>query len=149
QTPNAVFNEIYVVSGPAGTGGTGSNGTATTIANGHVTVPAYTWKVALMLPDNGSNDDISRVNCSSTALAVIMPNTQFAQGLNSDWPTYITTVNAVETLTGYHFFTNLPQPIQNCLKAGTNGVNPKNNQTISLAPFSGGIGDFVPLQATA
>jgi DNA/RNA endonuclease G (NUC1) len=150
QMPSAVFNEIYIVSGPAGTGGTGSNGgVTTTIAGGHVTVPAYTWKVALVLPDNGNTNDISRVDCSATALAVIMPNTQFAQGLNSDWTTYITTVNAVETLTGYHFFTNLPQPIQTCLKAGINGANPKNNQTISFAPFSGGVGDFVPLQATA
>src|SRR6266542_3155142 len=43
--------EIYIVSGPLGVGGTGSNGgTTTTLANGHVTVPAYTWKVALVIP---------------------------------------------------------------------------------------------------
>jgi endonuclease G len=112
-------NEIYIVSGPFGTGGAGSNGAATTIAGGHVTVPSSTWKVALVLSDNGTNDDISRVNCSTTTIAVIMPNNQ---GIRSNpWQTYLTTVNAVETLTGYHFFTNLPQPIQTCIKAGTNG----------------------------
>ncbi|HEV2834171.1 MAG TPA: DNA/RNA non-specific endonuclease, partial [Pyrinomonadaceae bacterium] len=41
-------NEVYVISGPAGVGGSGDNGSANTIANGHVTVPAYTWKVALV-----------------------------------------------------------------------------------------------------
>jgi DNA/RNA endonuclease G (NUC1) len=141
-------NEIYIVSGPAGTGGTGSSGAATTVAGGNVTVPASTWKVALVLPDNGTNDDISRVTCAATTIAVIMPN---VQGIRSNpWTTYLTTVNAVESLTGYRFFTNLPQPIQNCVKAGTNGVNPKNDQTISFAPLpAASIGDSVPLQATA
>jgi DNA/RNA endonuclease G (NUC1) len=142
-------NEVYIVSGPVGTGGTGSSGAASTIAGGHVTVPASTWKVALVLADNGTNDDISRVTCSTTTVAVIMPN---VQGIISDpWTKYLTTVNAVETLTGYRFFTNLPQPIQNCIKAGTNGVNPKNDQTISFTPLAptATVGDTIPLQATA
>src|SRR5690348_16302123 len=42
--------ELFVVSGPLGVGGTGSNGgVTTTIANGHVTVPEFTWKVVLVL----------------------------------------------------------------------------------------------------
>lgn len=35
-------NELYIVAGPAGIGGTGSNGFTTEIANGHVKVPAST-----------------------------------------------------------------------------------------------------------
>jgi DNA/RNA endonuclease G (NUC1) len=143
------LNELYVVSGPAGIGGTGSNGgVSTTVANGHVTVPAYTWKVALVLADNGSDDDIARVNCSTTTIAVIMPNVQGIR--NTTWDTYLTTVNAVEATTGYHFFSALPQPIQNCIKAGTNGVNPKNDQTITLGPIADTtVGHDVSLQATA
>src|SRR5882672_9671479 len=70
-------NELYIISGPLGVGGVGSvNGnTVNTIANGHVTVPAYTWKVALVLP-SGSGDDISRVTCATRTIAVLMPNTQ-------------------------------------------------------------------------
>ena len=45
------------------------------IANGHVTVPSETWKVALFLPQ-ATGDDIARVNCSTRTLAVIMPNIQ-------------------------------------------------------------------------
>jgi hypothetical protein len=69
----------------------------------------------------GTND-ISRVDCSTRTIAVLMPNTQ---GIRSDpWEKFLTTVDAVETLTGYDFFSNLPEPIQRCVEAGTNGVNP-------------------------
>jgi endonuclease G len=114
-------NELYIVAGGAGTGGTGSNGTATTIANGHVTVPAQTWKVALVLPKDGG-DDVARTTCGARTIAVIMPNTQGIR--NVDWQTYITTVDEVEALTGYDFFSNLPDAVENCVEAGTNGVNP-------------------------
>ena len=113
-------NELYIVSGPDGVGGTGSVGFATTIAGGNVTVPAQTWKVALVIPkDNG--DDVARVNCSARTIAVLMPN---IQGIRTNpWENYITTVDAVETLTGYDFFSNLPDAIENCVEAGTNGTN--------------------------
>lgn len=112
-------NELYIVSGGAGTGGSGNNGFATTIAGGRITVPASTWKVALVIP-KGEND-IARVDCSARTIAVIVPNTN---GTNPDWTTYLTTVDAVETLTGYDFFSNLPEPIQRCVEAGINGNNP-------------------------
>ncbi len=114
-------NEIYIVSGGYGTGGTGSNGLATTIANGHVNVPASTWKVALVLP-KANGDDISRVNCSTRSIAVVMPNIQGIR--TTPWENYLTTVDAVEALTGYNFFQNLPDPYERCVEAGTNGVNP-------------------------
>ena len=114
-------DEVYIVAGGVGIGGTGSNGgVTTTIANGHVTVPAQTWKAALVIPKG--IDDISRVSCSSRTIAVIMPNTQ---GIRNDpWENFLTNVDAVETLTGYNLFSNLPQPIQACIEAGTNGNNP-------------------------
>jgi endonuclease G len=116
------LDEIYVVAGGVGVGGTGSNGgVTTTLANGHVTVPAYTWKVALVIPED-IGDDISRVSCSTRSIAVIMPN---AQGIRNDpWENFLTTVDAVETLTGYDLFSNLPEPIQRCVEAGTDGNNP-------------------------
>ena len=114
-------NEIYIVSGPLGVGGSGSNGgTTTTIAGGHVTVPAYTWKVALVLPKG--DDDVSRVTASSRTIAILMPNTQ---GIRNDpWQNYLTTVDNIEALTGYDFFANVPDAIENSIEAGINGVNP-------------------------
>ena len=112
-------NEVYIVAGPAGVGGAGDNGAANTIANGHVTVPAYTWKVALVLP-LGDND-VARVNASTRVIAVIMPNNN---SINSDWHTYLTTVDAVEALTGYDFFANVPDIVENSIEAGVDGNNP-------------------------
>jgi DNA/RNA endonuclease G (NUC1) len=127
-------DELYVVAGGVGTGGSGSNGGVTTLlADGHVTVPAYTWKVALVLPKDGGND-VSRVSCTTRSIAVLMPNTQ---GIRNDpWENFLTTVDAVETLTGYDFFSNLPEPIQRCVEAGRNGSNPplvKGDQVIAFA----------------
>jgi DNA/RNA endonuclease G (NUC1) len=113
-------NELYIVAGGHGTGGTGSAGAATTIVNGRVTVPAQTWKVVLVLPKAGG-DDTSRVTCATRTIAVILPNTQGIR--NTNWNQYITTVDAVEALTGYDFYSNLPDPVERCVEAGTNGNN--------------------------
>lgn len=123
-------NELYIVAGGAGMGGTGSNGFTETITNGKVTVPAWTWKVALVIP-KGEND-LSRVTASTRTIAVIMPNTQGIRTSNtSDWMSYITTVDAVENLTGYDFFANLPDAIENSIEAGTNGNNPPGVENMS------------------
>lgn len=122
RTQSDAGNEIYIVAGPNGVGGVGSasGSTVNTIANGHITVPSSTWKVALFL-SNAPGDDAARVNCSSRTLAVLMPNTQ---AIGSDWHSYITTIDAVEQLTGYNFYSNLPPAVQACIEAGSNGTNP-------------------------
>jgi len=154
-------NELYIVSGGAGIGGSGDNGSATTIAGGRITVPAYTWKVALIFP-KGDND-VSRVTCSNTtAIAVIVPNTN---GTNPDWTVYKTTIDAVENLTGYDFFSNLPDNVENCLEgaaltgAGStlvnescppfnNAVDPGERVTVSLRLTNTGTASTSNLVAT-
>jgi DNA/RNA endonuclease G (NUC1) len=118
-------NEIYIVSGPLGVGGSGSNGgTTTTVAGGNVTVPAYTWKVALVL--SKGDDDVSRVTANTRTIAILMPNTQGIR--NIPWQNYLTTVDNIEALTGYDFFSNVPDAIENSIEAGTNGVNPPGTE---------------------
>ncbi len=123
-------NELYIVAGGAGSGGTGSNGFTTTINGGKIAVPAQTWKVVLMLP-KASGDDVARVTAGTRTLAVVMPNVQGIR--NNDWSTYITTVDAVEALTGYDFFANVSDAVENAIEAGTNGTNPPgvDNQSFS------------------
>jgi DNA/RNA endonuclease G (NUC1) len=126
-------NEIYIVAGGAGTGGTGSNGgVTTTFANGKVTVPAQTWKVALVIPKD-SGDDIARVTASARTVAVIMPNVQGIR--NNAWTNYLTSVDQVEALTGYDFYENLPDAIENSVEAGIDGNNPPGtaNQIVNVA----------------
>jgi endonuclease G len=98
-------NEIYIFSG-----GTGNAGT---IANGQIVVPAITWKVALVLP-NGSND-LSRVNKATRTIAIIVPN-QPPVSISTPWRSYRTTVKAVEALTGFDFFSNVPKNTQQIIE---------------------------------
>jgi DNA/RNA endonuclease G (NUC1)/fibronectin type 3 domain-containing protein len=126
-------DEVYIVSGPAGTGGTGSNGGVTnTVANGHVTVPASTWKCALVLP-KASGDDLARVTASTRTVCVIMPNIDSIR--NDDWHTYLKSVDQVEALSGYDLFSNVPAAIQNAIEAGVDGANPPGtaNQSTSTS----------------
>src|SRR5205085_4566156 len=105
----AAGNELYIIAGGSGSGGTGSNGgVTTTVASGHVTVPSQTWKVIIVLPVG--DNDVSRVTTSTRTIAVIMPNTQGIR--NNDWKTYRVSVDQVEALTGYDFFSNVPVNIQ-------------------------------------
>jgi endonuclease G len=102
-------NELHIIMGGAGQGGTGSNGGVTmTIAGGYVQVPAQTWKVILVQPQ-GTND-VARVTTSTRVIAVVMPN---VQGIRSNtWQQYRVSVDEVEQLTGYDFFSNVPASIQ-------------------------------------
>jgi endonuclease G len=98
-------NELYIISGGAGSVGT--------ITNGHVNVPAQTWKVIIVLAQ-GSGDDAARVTTSTRTIAVIMPN---SQSINSNWKTYRTSVDQVEALTGYDFFSSVSVSTQAIIEA--------------------------------
>jgi endonuclease G, mitochondrial len=110
--------EIYIISGSYGVGGTGSAGFATTIAGGNVTVPAQTYKIAVIL-SNGI-DDVNRVTTTTRVIAIIMPNVQGIR--NNDWRIYRTSVDAIETATGYNFLSNVPVAIQNVIEASVDAV---------------------------
>jgi endonuclease G len=105
-------NEVYVIMGSYGTGGTGSNGTVNTIDNGHVTVPNRVWKIVVVMP--GGNNDLSRVTSSTRVIAVNTPNINTT---NSDWKTYRTSVNAIESATGYDLLSSVSSSIQSVIEA--------------------------------
>ncbi|MFN0203064.1 MAG: DNA/RNA non-specific endonuclease [Bacteroidia bacterium] len=107
-------NELYIVSGPMGQGGTGSNGgTTNTIDNGHIVVPAYTWKVIVVVPE-GIND-VSRITASTRVIAVKMPNTQTVNA--QTWGYYRVSVDQLETDLGYNFLSNLSTTLQTSLES--------------------------------
>ena len=105
-------NEIHIVSGVIGVGGSGRNGSATTIDSGRITVPDSFWKVALILP-NGSND-INRVTTSTRIIAINMQNDQ---GISTNWRNFRTSVNAIESLTGYDLFENINNSVESVIEA--------------------------------
>jgi len=92
-------NELYIISG--------GQGLQYFIANGHVAVPAQTWKVIIVLPA-GSND-VSRVTTSTRTIAVVMPN---SGTIGTDWRAYRVSVDQVEAITGFDFFSNVSSGIQ-------------------------------------
>jgi endonuclease G len=107
-------DELYIIAGGTGSGGTGSNGgVTTTIAGGHVSVPSQTWKVIIVLP--AGTNDVSRVTTSTRTIAVIMPNAQGIRG--NAWQQYRVSVDQVEALTGYDFFSNVPVNIQAAIES--------------------------------
>lgn len=105
-------SEVFVIMGSYGTGGTGSSGTLNTVDNGHVTVPNRVWKVIVVL-SNGSGD-LSRVTTSTRVIAVNTPNINTT---NSDWKTYRTSVDAIESATGYNLLSNVSASIQSVIEA--------------------------------
>jgi endonuclease G, mitochondrial len=111
-------NECYIVAGGAGQGGqngaTGDNTFYGTLDNGKIVVPRYCWKVLVVLPV-GQND-LTRITSSTRTIAVIMENTK-ASGANHAWGTYRVSIDQVETLTGFNFFSKLPQAVQNAIES--------------------------------
>ncbi len=125
-------NELYILAGSVGQGGTGSNGLAMTTAGGQVVVPSYTWKVVMVMPV-GAND-LSRVTASTRTIAIIMPN---RQGIRTDvWQKYLASVDQVEALTGYDFFSNVPVATQTPIESGLDAASNTAPQTIAAGTYT-------------
>lgn len=102
-------NEVYIIAGPLGQGGTGANGFAKTIGkNNNITVPASLWKIIVVLPI-GQND-AARVNENTRIIAVNIPNDNSVGG--TSWKQYRLSVDELERLTGYNFLSNVSTNIQ-------------------------------------
>ncbi|MBP5520263.1 MAG: DNA/RNA non-specific endonuclease [Treponema sp.] len=108
--------EAYIFAGPLGVGGTGDKGYFESIPVSQkdgsellITVPAFTWKIILFLPEDV--DDISRVNADCEVLAVCVPNEKGC-GKNGSWQQYVCSINYIEEKTGYDFFELLPDDLE-------------------------------------
>jgi DNA/RNA endonuclease G (NUC1) len=101
-------NEIYTITGP-----TGNIGTIGATQVNRIVVPSHTWKVVLVLP-NG-DDDLRRASSRATrAFGIIIPNAP--QNRNTPWRSFRVTVDAVEYLTGYDFFSQIPKNTQELIE---------------------------------
>jgi len=111
-------NEVYIIMGSYGSGGIGSKGAATTIADGKVAVPSNVWKIAVIIPSG--NGDVSRVTTTTRVIAVNTPNVNTT---NSDWKTYRVSVRDIEKATGYNLLSALPQSVQDVVETTVDKVN--------------------------
>lgn len=114
-------NELYIIAGVYGVGGSSDKGSFESVdiklKSGEMIkmeVPAYTWKVIVSFPE-GSND-LERISTDATVIAVMIPN-QDNVHKDATWETYKTTIDEIETATGYDFFELLPDNVENVLEA--------------------------------
>ena len=105
-------NEVYIIAGTIGEGGTGTNGFAKTIGK-NITVPASLWKIIVVLPI-GQND-VLRINENTRVIAVNIPNDNGVGG--DSWKKYIVSVNELQQLTGYDFLSNVSPDTQAIIEA--------------------------------
>ena len=109
--------ECYITMGNYGVGGTGSSGLKETIDKGNITVPSQIWKVVLILPEG--TDDGHRIDINTRIIAVNVPNINTVQ---AEWRNYLTTVDAIESATGYDLLSALPLNIQQVIEARVDKV---------------------------
>ncbi len=76
-----------------------------------IAVPTDFWKIVVVLPPG---NDFLNINADTRVIAVDMPNVSGIRSKN--WRDYRTTVRDLEQKTGYNFFSNLPQNLQNALE---------------------------------
>ncbi len=108
-------SELYVVAGPAGQGGAGTNGPATIIGHqNQIVVPRWTWKIIAVVPRNAAT---SALPVPTRVIAIQMPNDQSVE--HHHWYEYRVSVAQLEKLTGYNFFRTLPPDAQRTLEART------------------------------
>ncbi len=114
-------NEVYIIAGPYGSGGTTPKGTFENIPiklkSGdmlYMNVPAYTWKVLIAIPAGTS--DLARIDESATAIAINVPN-QTGMQKTGDWEQFLCSIDDIEEMTGYDFFELLPDNIEDLLEA--------------------------------
>ena len=105
-------NEVYVICGSYGRGGTGTNGYVTTLDQGRVTVPARCWKVVVIL--SADSDDATRVTTGTCVIAVDTPNDN---SVSTSWGIYRTSVDAIETATGLNILSAVATAVQQTVEA--------------------------------
>jgi hypothetical protein len=108
----AASNEVLVICGPQGFG------SAVTASSGEIPIASNVWKIIVAVPLGGGSA-LSRITNNTRVIAVNIPN---IQGIRSDpWENYMTSVNQLQTNTGFNFFTTLNTNLATILRAKVDG----------------------------
>jgi DNA/RNA endonuclease G (NUC1)/PKD repeat protein len=126
--------EVYIVAGVAGNKGTVKN-------EGKIVIPEQVWKVAVIMPHDKGLADVHDYR-DLEVIAVIMPNIPGVR--NVDWHTYVTTVDAVEALSGYDLLSLLPDKIETAVESNT-----KPPIGALDGPYAGAEGSSISMSAAA
>lgn len=130
-------NEVLITCGPEGFDG------SRTASSGSIFIPSNVWKIIVVVPQ-GSGSTLDRITAASRVIAVNIPN---IAGIRSDpWQKYLTSVNQLQTNTGFTFFTALDTNLAPVLRARVDGA-PATGIT-SFSPSAGEPGTTVLITGT-
>jgi DNA/RNA endonuclease G (NUC1) len=127
--------EVYIIAGATGSLGTVKN-------EGLITIPAFTWKVALVLPRGSGLADVHNYTDVEDVIAIVAPNQPGVRNL--PWQTFQVTVDSVEHLSGYDLLDLLPAKIQRALESGSKPPIAALN-----GPWAGAEGSVVAMSGAA
>jgi DNA/RNA endonuclease G (NUC1) len=125
--------EVYVIDGVAGNKGTVKN-------EGKIVMPAFVWKVALVLPRDKGLADVHHYQDITEVVAVIMPNEPV---IDPDWKTYKTTVDEIERVSGYDLLSLLPDKIERAVES-----NSRPPIAVANGPYTSTEGSVLSLSAS-
>ncbi len=131
-------NEMLMICGP-------SRFTGGTFASNRVAVPAYTWKIAVVVP-LGSGTALDRIDYLTRVIAVTIPNSNSVA--STPWTNFVTSVNELQTETGFTFFTALPPNLAAVLRSKVDGQAPPTPAIAGFWPTSGDVGVSVSIGGT-
>ena len=119
RTLAADGDEIVIISGPAQFNGSR--------LNNQMSVPGSVWKIAVEIPNATSPVPANeRITTGARVIALLTPNTSTGLG---PWQSYITSVEQIEDVTGFNFFTAITNQstaiyLKNLVDTGTGPNNP-------------------------
>lgn len=119
-------SEVLLIAGPGEFDKDGDAQIDARLSN-QMGVGGKVWKIAVVVPNANSTIPANqRITTSARVIALITPNV--GSGL-LPWQSYITSVEAIEDLTGLNFFTAIPDPnvaiyLKNVVDTGTAPNNP-------------------------
>lgn len=133
----AASNEVLVICGPQGFG------SPVTASSGQIPIASNVWKIIVAVP-LGAGGALSRITNNTRVIAVNIPN---IQGIRTDpWENYMTSVNHLQTNTGFTFFTTLNTNLSTILRARVDG-SPATGIT-NVTPTSGNVSSSVVIRGT-
>jgi len=137
RTLAAGGSEVLIICGPSEfTGGRISN---------QMSMPGSVWKIAVVIPSATSTTPANqRINTSCRVLAILTPNV--STGLGS-WQSYLTSVEVIEAVTGYKFFSNVDSSVATYLKNVVDTGTGPNQPTVitGFSPATGPAGTTVTI----
>jgi endonuclease G len=133
--------EILITCGPRGFG-------ANTIPSGYVHIPSNLWKIAVCVP-LGSGTAYDRLtNSPAAAIRVIAIDVPNATPTGS-WSNYVISVKQLQDLTGYNFFSALPNNLAWVLRSKVDAEPAAAPSIISFTPSSGPISNSITVTGAA